>query len=394
MDLTSEAEQPTSEMGRQSARRRNPLGSTLWQSLRKTRAGNSPSQVFQNQTPSPKAKLLKSILGKPPPIHERPRLANPQSNSPLFNGRIPPEIRDAIFEYALTEYTKTDSKSQYAVSTNYTRPGYTGQRIVNISLLLTCRLAYLETYHLPPTNKEHVFWHARWPPGADRDKWGDREHEGRYFERFQPWQMDLVKEIHFFTQLFWLEHTFPDFCQRDFLQGMERVKITIRRGDWWWNERNASLEINPQRGHSSQAGTMLSDWAAENNGRVIPWDPSGWGCAFGQLKSLKELTMEFETSEDKKTELLAIAEKARTWRFPLREGAVLSTEGAKASLRTWETPKIYWSDYCPYCSSPNTCRKVDPPNEGCEKRQKLRAEDKGPVCYIASLKWKKVNGGR
>ncbi|CAG8961654.1 hypothetical protein HYFRA_00006191 [Hymenoscyphus fraxineus] len=396
MDTTSDTEHPTGDTDHQPPRirrseriRENLAGSILWQSLHRTQAGNPPSQIFQNPTsPAPKA----NKRTKRHPIHEQNRPINPQLNSPLFNGRIPPEIRDEIFQYALTEYTKTDPSSQYAVSTNYTRPGYTGQRTVSTTLLQTCRLAYLETYHLPPTTKEHVFWHARWPPNLDRDKWGDHVHEARYFRDFQPWQMKLVKEIHFFTQLFWLEHSFPLFCSQGYLQGMEKVTITIRRGDWWWNERNAALEINPQRGHSSEAGVMKADWEAERRGQVIPWNENGWGCAFSKLKSLRELVIEFETSEDKKEELMAIVEKAATWRFPLNEGAVLSTEGAKAYVRTWEAPKIYWSDECPYCTRAIACGKLGPPTEGCEKRRKLMAEDKGPLCYIASLRWKKIDG--
>lgn len=96
------------------------------------------------------------------PIHERPVAINPQDDCPLFNGRIPPEIRDSIFKYALTEYTKTDPSSLYPTSTNYTRPGYTGKRTITTALLQTCGRVYAETYHLPPVSKEHVFWHERW----------------------------------------------------------------------------------------------------------------------------------------------------------------------------------------------------------------------------------------
>jgi hypothetical protein len=39
------------------------------------------------------------------PIHERSFTVDPQVASPLFNGRIPPEIRNQIFLLALTEYT-------------------------------------------------------------------------------------------------------------------------------------------------------------------------------------------------------------------------------------------------------------------------------------------------
>jgi hypothetical protein len=48
---------------------------------------------------------------------------------------------------------------------------------------------------------------------------------------------------------------------------------------------------------------------------------------FQELKSLKELDIELETSEDKVADLMAIVEKAKTWKCPLKNGMVLSTEG-------------------------------------------------------------------
>jgi len=45
----------------------------------------------------------------------------------------------------------------------YARPGYTAKKVVPISLLLTCRRIYMETYTLPILAREHVFWHARAP---------------------------------------------------------------------------------------------------------------------------------------------------------------------------------------------------------------------------------------
>jgi len=96
------------------------------------------------------------------PIHKLSLSVNPQSSSSLYNGKIPSEIRDQIFYYAMTEYTKPDPESQYPESTNYTRPGYTGKRTITTGLMLACRRIYLETYHLPMVTKEHVFWHKRW----------------------------------------------------------------------------------------------------------------------------------------------------------------------------------------------------------------------------------------
>ena len=110
------------------------------------------------------------------------------------------------------------------------------------------------------------------------------EQEIRYFDRFLDWQMELVKDIHLFTQSFWLQGVLFRMSQRDFMQGIEKIKITIRRGDWWWNEDNEPLGINPQRG-TGEAYRMLSDWNDEREGKVIPWNVTGWGYAFYQSKN-------------------------------------------------------------------------------------------------------------
>jgi hypothetical protein len=342
-----------------------------------------PIQTSQTSVQSlPEQGSLSPIPSGPqPPIHERPLAVNPQSSSPLFNGVIPPEIRDQIFHYAVAEMTKTDPSSLYPKPTNYTRPGYTGKRFVSTSLLLTCRRAYLETYHLPLKNKEHVFWHARWPPGAISD-------ERDYFARFEAWQMKFVTSAHLFTQMYWLEDSFPGLCRESFMQGIEKVKITIRRGDWWYNERNEPLGINPQRG-GSNANQMKMDWETESQGQMIQWQRGGWGCAFAHLSSLQELEIEFETSEDKKTELLAIVEKAKTWRFPLKDNKFLTTEGMAMSTNTWQGPLCYWSNICPYClHDDRTCGRSKVPLKGCAEKRTLKAEGLGPECIVVSLRWK------
>ena len=91
-----------------------------------------------------------------------------------------------------------------------------------------------------------------------------------------------------------------------------------------------------------------------------------WGSAFKHLKSIKEVEIEFETSDDKKDELLAILKWARTWKFPLDGGMLLSAEGTDVTVMSWQTPLCYWSDICPYCRGCWSC--------GYVWRSKLRNE--------------------
>ena len=349
--------------------------------------GINPPPSIQAYT-SPLAPLTSAVTTAPP-IHARPMVVNPQSASPLYNGAIPPEIRDHIFQYSMSEYTKEDAESKYPESTDYTRPGYTGCRAVAISLLLTCRRVYLETYHLPARNKEHVFWHGRGPAHQKRYASVPGGEEQVYFGRLKSWQLELVKEIHLFTQLFWLEReSFFRLTEEDFMQGIEKVKVTIRRGDWWFNERNTPLGISPQRSDGN-AVHMQRDWEAEKRGLAIPWRAGGWGCAFGNLKGLKELEMEFETTEDKVVELGKIVENARTWKFPLNDGKVLSTEGLEGKTWKWRGPLCLWCERCPYCRGRAICKGTEVP---CMEKKLLINMGLGPECTVMSLRWRVVNG--
>jgi hypothetical protein len=118
-------------------------------------------------SPSPPPESVDQDANEAPleePLVERLRreIVNPQQSSPLFNGRIPPEVRNRIFEFVLTE----DEDTLYNQDTHYTQPGYGSHKSLLTNLLLTCRQVYLEAHHLPLVNREHVFWHHREPEGS------------------------------------------------------------------------------------------------------------------------------------------------------------------------------------------------------------------------------------
>lgn len=320
------------------------------------------------------------------PLAPRLKAVFPQPFSPLFNGRIAPEIRTQIFEYVLTE----NESREYLKDNHYSRPGYRSQKWISTSLLLTCRRVYLEAYHLPLINKEHVFWHHREPYGVGY------EDEEYYFSRFHPDQLALVRKVHLFTQQSWLESSLQRVCKLDVLQGIEKIKITFRRGDWWFWENNAKLGINPQRG-SAAVKTMEADWRAEDAGETIPWVDNAWGCSFKHIRALKELEMEFETSIYEEAELLRIVEHAKKWRFPmgndLKSGVkrVLSAEGQSIGRSTWRGPMCVWSWNCPECGIANAQLPLDleaVPCKVCKDRKSLADSNLGPMLVVFSLRWK------
>jgi hypothetical protein len=301
---------------------------------------------------------------------------NLQISSPLFNGRIPPEVRNRIFEYVLTE----DEDIQYKQDTHYTRPGYGSHKSLLTNLLLTCRRVYLEAHHLPLINREHVFWHHREPEGTGY------ENESAYFSRFRPDQLAMVRKVHLFTQQFWLEGSLQDVCRLPVIQTIEKMTITLRRGDWWFWEDANTLGINPQRGDAN-AHLMRADWGREAAGHVIPWHENAWGCSFQYLENLQELEMEFETTVYEEKQLQEIVEHAKMWRFPMGEAKVLSAGRQKVHRSTWKGPRCVWSNRCEGCRQSGD---RNPNCQVCQERKESKERGLGPMLVVLSLRWKLV----
>jgi hypothetical protein len=302
---------------------------------------------------------------------------DPQLSSLLFNGRIPSEIRDHIFEYVLTE----NDDAQYDEDTHYTRPDYRSHKGILTNLLLTCRRVYLEAHHLPLINREHVFWHYREPNGVGY------QNEEAYFRRFRPDQLALVRKVHLFTQQFWMEGELQGVCKLDVMQMIEKFKLTLRRGDWWNWEGSARLGINPQRGFADP-NTMERDWRAEEEGLVIPWDERAWGYSFKHIRDLKELEIEFETSVYEEKEMERIVEHAKKWRFPMGQDRVLSDAGQTVRKTTWRGPMIVWSGNCPECKRYAHQNQTGPACKVCDQKAELQARNMGPMLVVFALRWK------
>jgi hypothetical protein len=170
----------------------------------------------------------------------------------------------------------------------------------------------------------------------------------------------------------------------------------IRRGDWWWNETNTPLAIDPYGGKGHEIWVM-----AENMTKAVGerrWEEGAWGAAFEKFGRLRVLEMEFETSEDKRAELERIVEWARSWEFPMGERGVLSMrKGEKKrdqrdmepekyeQVRSWEWrgKTAHWSDICPYCNV-RWCQKS---SGKCIERCQLIKRGEGPMLLVKCCKW-------
>ena len=262
-------------------------------------------------------------------ITSRPYI-NPQIASPIFS-LLPAEIRNLIFYYVLLAYP--DLAHPYSKHSYWYRPGYTHAPAIAVSLLRTCRRIYLETNLLPVLHNEHIIWgveKSRIPPGSTN-----------YLLYNRPLtlsQRNAVRFVHLFTQQFWLEdwrNEWLGFTTSWPEGGPERIRITIRHTDWWYNllGENSPLALDPKRKGRPRVGDRVSD--------DEPFESGSWGSRFANLTGLKTFEMELETLERKRNELDAIIEKARSWRFPLGDGNVLVMEGEDAEKSAWTGSKRF-----------------------------------------------------
>ncbi|KAI1121907.1 hypothetical protein F5Y10DRAFT_282132 [Nemania abortiva] len=375
---------------------------------------------------------------------------DPQSASPLFN--IPAEIRNLIFELAVTEFPSPRARiikpevrqshelipmpelpSPSAVESVVEQVRYQIQGIVlprhhrmrpfimshtrqpqdgfdwlrfdntepmrvGIALLLTCRRAYLETHSLPLLQTEQRFYCDRGPFSVGSE--GSRADVGQFITEWLSnpaptpglSQKDLVRSVRLFTQQYRLEDAFPSLVRSNvWFANLEHLRITLRRSDWWDWEQNAPLRINPFKGNCQQGHTiniMRRDMSTEIED--IEFSEGAWGRAFAYMSKLKTLTIDFETSEDKRAEMEAIVAWALKWRFPLQGGRHLSTGGRPASKMSWRGLKHHWSDNCVSCG-----RFVwnNPQGDGCPKCRETKllvSQRYGPQLLIWTCVWKPV----
>ena len=246
---------------------------------------------------------------------------NSQQDSPLF-GWIPKEIRDQIFDLALTAYP--GKQRPFKKNAYYYRPGfrYADQK-VDTALLRTCRCIYQEAHHVPLQNYEPVEWHGRGPPVADAEKFArDKVNEPR------------SKSLHLFTQQYWLENSTWGAKARNIArrQHLCHLKITIRHSDWWYWESSQPLLLD-----AKQAGKGSDTNHSTESDR---FQPKSWGNQFSVFKCLETFQLELETVEGKRKELDDIVTRAADWRFPLRDGNVLVLHPAKTKRIGWHGEKL------------------------------------------------------
>lgn len=79
-------------------------------------------------------------------ILDVPSSVDQQLACPLFS-KLPAELRELIWDYALTRYEHLDAL--YPLDMPYARPGQAAPSRIAVDLLLTCRAVYLEAFLVP-----------------------------------------------------------------------------------------------------------------------------------------------------------------------------------------------------------------------------------------------------
>ncbi|ESK95140.1 hypothetical protein Moror_13872 [Moniliophthora roreri MCA 2997] len=258
-----------------------------------------------------KSRKLKKIEAKSSELLNGPELlvhsirdkdVCPQHQSPLYSA-VPPEIRNMIFALALL-YTY-DKSRPFSTDTYYYRPDFLYRDRIDTSLLLTCRQVYLETWSLPLSRNDHVFWCYRGPHDAS---------PFRFFSSLNDEQRALVERIHIFAQLYWFEDQHSEFSRtcRHPAFTLRSIHITIRHSDWWFWEHNNALELK-----------------------------DGWTESLRSVKRLEELVLELETIERDKDQMYAVAERFRKRHFTIRDGLVLKPDDKPPFKQEWMGPASY-----------------------------------------------------
>lgn len=289
-----------------------------------------------------------------------------QSQCPFFS-KIPGEIRDRIFDYAITRRHR--GNYPYDPAEVWYRPGFRyADRRIDCSLLQTCRRIHQETKHLPGLRREIVrvfytsppplgpylgkkagpspaaipFTNLRTPVGAQNPLYylklrrrmlrgqtsrGDRSQDAREvtrYERFQPEGCTL----HIFAQQFWLDQFSSRWSDLACpYANITKVIITMRHTDWWNWDDSGRINLEPAFARYRYPGApKLTEQA--------------WGSHFPEFPNLKEFELELETREDRRAELDEIVQRAQSWEFPAANGATLLINTARTRKTGWIGRKI------------------------------------------------------
>jgi hypothetical protein len=230
---------------------------------------------------------------------------------------LPAEIRNNIFALALT--AEDDVSQPYRDDSKYYRPGYRYRRKVDLSLLRTCRQIYREARLLPISMNEHLFWLFNGPIKGTSITDRNTARWDVWYDSLTQDQQLAVQRVHIFTQQYFLENLVA-ISGGGLPHRTACLHLTFRHSDWWsWESPPASsdkLGICPWRQRRTSYREMMAEPAEPDlayiQDRMVP---GTWGAAICEVQDLSKLVVEFETDEKKQSQLEAVVERAKGWKF-------------------------------------------------------------------------------
>ncbi|KAK6508831.1 hypothetical protein TWF481_003599 [Arthrobotrys musiformis] len=217
----------------------------------------------------------------------------PQTLSPLF--KLPGEIRNLIWEYALAPYN--DSKRAYPAWSRNCRPDYWGSPKSDTALLRTCKAVHKEAWHFTWVTSELCFFR------------GGGEHRHIYTDHGSTHQGKLLEAIHGIEENITIRHM-RIFAKTEYLEedGVLQSILDTKYAE----PRTVTITIR----HADFTG-----WREDHRLRV----DGNWvrKCRFPD--SVETIRVEFESVERKCGQVDEIAEQAvEKWEFERRDGRKLS----------------------------------------------------------------------
>lgn len=179
----------------------------------------------------------------------------------------------------------------------------------------------------------------------------------------------------------------------DWFSNVEAIRLTFRRGDWWYWECNQDLAINPFRNGGTNY-EMQQDMLTTKQGGQVLFVENTWGLVFERMLKLKSVIIDFETSKDKKQEMGEIVKWAQEWKFPAAAAPKeptrhFSAEGNSVDKMNWQGLPCHWSNYC------DGCRKIrwgqtNPDCADCTEEKELLDWGFWPRLLVWTLFWYSV----
>lgn len=226
-----------------------------------------------------------------------PLNSHPQMQSPLFSV-LPPEIRNQIFELAVSEYE--DTTRPYDSRADYYRPDQCFPKVINADLLLTCRRVYYETNAIPMRNATHCLWLDA------TSRFQDPHRTPLQFESLTRKQQTELSHVHVFTSF---------YCPE--------LKALVSR-----------QQFRPK--HLTITVSWNFDWGPPGDDVVLMSSGTGLELADDAKfpDELEDLKIEFEGLERWKSELDELLKRVIRWRFELRDGTKMVPDEA-TDVRRW-----------------------------------------------------------